>query len=150
METLYQSLLKYNNSDVTALYYENKKYFFSTFLSNVRKMVTYLKNQGIKENDVITIVLPNLPITIYAIYAINAIGAISNIIHPLTPLSKIIESMEETNSNNAIILETIYQENEKAFNNSKHKFFFVNPMFDKSQLLFIFSTFSTLKLSLPK
>ena len=57
METLYESLIKYNNSDVTALYYENKKYSFSTFLSNVRKMVTYLKNQGIKENDVITIVL---------------------------------------------------------------------------------------------
>lgn len=132
METLYQSLLKYNNSGVTALYYENKKYSFITFLSNVRKMVTYLKNQGIKENDVITIVLPNLPITIYAIYAINAIGAISNIIHPLTPLSKIIESMEETNSNNVIILETLYQENEEVFNNSKHKFFFVNPMFDKS------------------
>ena len=69
MESLYQSLLKYKNSNVTALYFENKKYSFSKLICNIDKMVTYLKNKGIKKGDVVTSVLPNVPVTVYLFYA---------------------------------------------------------------------------------
>ena len=92
METLYQSLLKYNDSKITALYFENKKYSFKQLLINVRKMVTYLKEKGIKKNDIVTIVLPNVPVTVYLFYALDAIGAIQNIVHPLTPINQIINT----------------------------------------------------------
>lgn len=132
METLYQSLLKYNESKITALYFENKKYSFKQLLINVRKMISYLKEKGIKKNDVVTIVLPNVPVTVYLFYALDAIGAIQNIVHPLTPINQILDTMKETNSKYAIVLETLFKEHKKIFTNSDNCFFFVNPMFDKS------------------
>ena len=135
METLYQSLLKYNDSKITALYFENKKYSFKQLLINVRKMVTYLKVKGIKKNDVVTIVLPNVPVTVYLFYALDAIGAIQNIVHPLTPINQIINTMQETNSKHAIVLETLYKDNKEIFEKSSNYFFFVNPMHDKSLLM---------------
>lgn len=135
METLYQSLLKYNDSKITALYFENKKYSFKQLLINVRKMVTYLKEKGIKKNDIVTIVLPNVPVTVYLFYALDAIGAIQNIVHPLTPINQIINTMQETNSKHAIVLETLYKDNKEIFEKSSNYFFFVNPMHDKSLLM---------------
>ena len=95
-------------------------------------MITYLKNKGIKEDDVVTIVLPNVPVTIYLLYALNAIGAKQNIIHPLTPFDGIIKAMEDTSSKNLIILETIYQERMIEFDEANYNIFFVNPMYDKN------------------
>lgn len=135
MKTLYQSLFKYNESSITALYFENKKYSFKQLLINIRKMVSYLKEKGIKKGDVVTVVLPNIPVTVYLFYALDAIGAIQNIVHPLTPINQIINTMEETNSKHAIVLETLYKEHKEVFENSSYSFFFANPMFDKSLLM---------------
>ena len=132
MLTLYESLKRNENINVNALYFENKSYTFKEVVKNVEKMVTYLQNKGIKENDVVTVVLPNVPVTIYLFYALNAIGAIQNIVHPLTPAKQIIKTMEETNSKHAMVLATIYQEEKELFDNSSYKFFFVNPVYDQS------------------
>ena len=70
MSTLYEAILKYNHSQVNAIYFENKKISFQKMLINVRKMVSYLKAKGIKKKDVVTIVLPNIPTTIYLFYAL--------------------------------------------------------------------------------
>lgn len=134
MPTLYQSLLKYNNSDVKALYFEGNSYTFKQLLVRVRQAAAYLKDKGIHKGDVVTTVLPNLPITVYLFYALDAIGAVQNIVHPLTPAEKILETMTETGSRHAILLETLYGENRQLFEGSEHTFFFVNPMYDKSPL----------------
>ena len=97
MLTLYESLKRNENINVNALYFENKSYTFKEVVKNVEKMVTYLQNKGIKENDVVTVVLPNVPVTIYLFYALNAIGAIQNIVHPLTPAKQIIKTIIATN-----------------------------------------------------
>ena len=135
MSTLYESLKKNENIKVNALYFENKSYTFKEVVKNVEKMVTYLQSKGIKENDVVTVVLPNVPVTIYLFYALNAIGAIQNIVHPLTPAKQIVKTMEETNSKHAIVLATIYQDDKELFDNSKYSFFFVNPVHDQSFLM---------------
>lgn len=135
METLYESIAKYQNKDIVAMYYENKKINYKTLISNIHKMVNYLREEGIKEGDVVTLVLPNVPSCIYAFYALNAIGAIENILHPLTPLPKIIESMEKTKSKVLITLGTLYQEINKNYYDSDIKFFLVNPMYDNNLLM---------------
>lgn len=135
MQTLYESIKKYENSNLTSIYFENKKYTFKEVVININKMVTYLKEKGIKKDDVVTVVLPNVPVTIYLFYALNAIGAIQNIVHPLTPAKQIVKTMEETNSKSAIVLATIYQDEKELFDSSSYNFFFVNPMHDKSFLM---------------
>lgn len=133
--TLFDSLLKYSDCNHNAIYFENKKISFKELVINVKKMINYLKQSGIKENDVVTIVLPNLPVTVYLFYALNAMGAIQNIVHPLTPFLKVIESMKLTDSKKVILLETVYQDNIEDFKKYNYDFFFANPMYDKSSLM---------------
>ena len=106
--TLFESLLKYKNCKHKALYFSNKSISFEKLIFNIQKMVNYLRQSGIKKDDVVTVVLPNVPVTIYLFYALNALGAILNIIHPLTPFNGIVESMEKTNSKHVVLLQTLY------------------------------------------
>ena len=48
-----------------------------------------LRALGIRENDTITIALPNCPQAIIALYAANRIGAIVNLLHPLSAQTQI-------------------------------------------------------------
>ena len=132
MATLYEHILKYQDKTTPAIYYENKTISYVLLHKNIRKMISYLKSKGIKENDVVTVVLPNVPTTIYLLYALDAIGAKQNIIHPLTPFEGILQAMEDTSSKNLIVLETLYQEHTLEFEEASYNIFFVNPMYDNN------------------
>jgi len=133
--TLYEKILKYENSKLNALYFEKKNISFNKLLSNIRKLVTYFKNKGIKKGDIVTVVLPNIPTSVYTFYALDALGAVQNIIHPLTSFDKIIETMKEVNSKSVVLLATNYQNNEEFINQSEYNYFFVNPMYDNSLVM---------------
>ncbi len=135
MPTLYESILKFENSSLSALYYENKTITYKKLIENIKKLVSYLRDKGIKSGDVVTTVLPNLPITIYLFYALNAIGAIQNIIYPLTPIDQIMDSLKRTSSNHCIMLLTEFESHKDLFINAKTNFYFVNPMHDNSFIL---------------
>lgn len=135
MPTLYESIKKYEDSSLNALYFENKTITYKKMISNIKKMISFFKVHGVKQGDVVTVVLPNIPSTIYTFYALNAMGVVQNIIHPLTSIQNVIESMNNTNSKFAVVLATTYQDNIELFNNSTHTFFFANPMHDKSFIM---------------
>ncbi|MGN1295906.1 MAG: class I adenylate-forming enzyme family protein [Bacilli bacterium] len=130
MKTLYENIFRYEKSNNTAIYFDKKTISYQEMCRNIRKMISFLKDKGIKENDVITIALPNIPTSIYLLYALNGIGVIQNILHPLTPVKKIIASMEETKSKCAIICANNFKDNEDILISSKKEFFFVNPTLD--------------------
>ena len=67
---LYERILNYNNSDINALYYNNKSISYKQMMINIRKMANFLSLKGIKKGDVVTVVLPNIPVTIYTFYAL--------------------------------------------------------------------------------
>ena len=57
-----------------------------------------LKTIGVRENDRVTIAMPNCPQAIYLFYAVNMIGAIANMIHPLSAEKEIEFYLNESNS----------------------------------------------------
>jgi long-chain acyl-CoA synthetase len=132
MATLYRTICRYNDSQYHAIYFENKSFTFQKTLKNIRKMVRFLKEKGVKKGDVVTVALPNIPASIYLFYALDALGAVQNIVHPLTTAPRILETMQETNSHHAVVLETMWKENKALFSQSEDTFFFANPMYDKS------------------
>ena len=71
---------------------------FREFFRNIEKVSCALVNIGVKENESVTICMPNIPEAIYLIYAINKIGAICNVIHPLSSHEEIAEAMKSTQS----------------------------------------------------
>ena len=96
----------YNQFHNTAIKYpKNEALRFENLLLNYKeldKKILECKNiiasLGIKKGDVISVSLPNCPLSIYLFYAINALGAISYNIHPLTKAPLINKMMENTNS----------------------------------------------------
>lgn len=133
MPSLYDNIKKYENTSLNALYFENKSVSYKKLIINIKKMISYFIKHGINKNDVVTLVLPNIPISIYCLYALNAMGVKINIVHPLSTYKSIIESMKKTNSKYAIVLATSF-ESIKKNNYTDFTFFFTNPLFDKNML----------------
>lgn len=67
-----------------------------------------LKAIGVRQNDRITICMPNCPQAIIMFYAVNVVGAIANMIHPLSSENEIEFYIKESGSLYAITLDQFY------------------------------------------
>lgn len=67
-----------------------------------------LKAVGLKENDRVTICMPNTPQALVMFYALNVIGALPNMIHPLSAQGEIEFYLNFSHSVAAITLDAFY------------------------------------------
>ncbi len=93
-----------------AFYYMKKKFRYKKLLDNINSFASKLKDLGVKKDDVITTVLPNIPEAVYLLYSINQLGAIANLIHPLMKLDQLEGILEEAKSKFVFVLDTTYDE----------------------------------------
>jgi len=98
-----------NKEYETAINYFNQKISFIELISRIDLCAKALSCHGVRENDVVTICMPNTPEAVIAFYAINKIGAISNIIHPLSSEEEIKDSLLKTNSVLLIAINLSYE-----------------------------------------
>lgn len=93
----YPDLTMYELIEKTAKKYPNNialEYYkiietYSTFMAKINRVAKSLKTIGVKENDVVTICMPNTPAAVEMFYAVNKVGAIANMIHPLSSENEI-------------------------------------------------------------
>lgn len=100
-----------NNKDYqenVALSYYGKKITFKELFENIEKTAKALKALGVKENEAISISLPNIPETIYFLYAVSKIGAIANMIDPRASKEDIKNYIKEAKANKFITLPGCY------------------------------------------
>ena len=81
---------------------------YQELVENIHACAKSLKAMGIRENDKITIAMPNCPQSIYFFYAINMVGGICNMIHPLSAEKEIEFYLNESQSVMAITLDQFY------------------------------------------
>lgn len=81
-----------------AINYFNEETSYISLIKQIDLCAKALASHGVRENDVVTICMPNTPEAVIAFYAVNKIGAISNIIHPLSSEEEIKDSIIKTNS----------------------------------------------------
>ena len=62
---------------------------YREFYEKIRKCAACLKQQGVKENDRVSICMPNTPSAIIMFYAINMVGAVASMVHPLSAENEI-------------------------------------------------------------
>ena len=110
---------KYPN--IYAYKYFGKKVKFKNFKKQVNTCAKALKSIGVKENDVVTICMPNTPEAIIFFYGINAIGAIANMIHPLSSEKEIEFYLNKSSSSYILILDLVYPKLMKIINNTSVK-----------------------------
>ena len=67
-----------------------------------------LRAAGVKENDRVTIAMPNAPQAVTMFYAVNMVGAIANMIHPLSAEGEIEFYLNDSQSVAALTLDQFY------------------------------------------
>lgn len=108
--TAYQYLYQKNNKYLgrTALSYFGRKISFDELFCKIEETSKALKSIGVKENDIITISMPNTPEAVYLFYAISKIGAIANMVDPRTSAEGIHKYIDEVKSDKVIVIDSYY------------------------------------------
>lgn len=109
-KTCYEYLHECNEKYLgrTALSYFGRKITFEELFLNIDSVAAALKAAGVKENDIITISLPNIPEAAYLFYACSKIGAVANMVDPRTSDKGIESYIEEASSKFVIIIDAYY------------------------------------------
>jgi Acyl-CoA synthetases (AMP-forming)/AMP-acid ligases II len=92
----------------TAIEYFGKTISYNHLLELVDKCARSFQYEGIKEDDVVTICMPNTPEAIIAFFALNKIGAIANMIHPLSGEQEIKHYLTSNNSQMLVMIDICY------------------------------------------
>ena len=92
----------------TALSYYGKKITFGELFFKIDETARALKTLGVKENDIVTISMPNIPEAVYLFYAMSKIGAVANMVDPRTSAEGIQKYIEEAKSDKVIIIDAYY------------------------------------------
>ena len=105
--------------DNVAFDFMGKRTTYRQMMSEIEKCAKALKTIGVRENDRVTIALPNCPQAIYLFYAVNLVGAVANMIHPLSAEKEIEFYLNESESVTAVTLDQFYHKFESIRKNTK-------------------------------
>ena len=119
-----------------ALRFEHRTYSYERLDQRILDCARRLAYLGVKKGDVVSVSLPNCPISVHLFYAINLLGAISYNIHPLTKPKKISEMMKQADSHLLFSLSL----NAKELNDglaSDIRFILVNPYYKENIIKYL-------------
>ncbi len=105
--------------DNTAFYFMGRATTYRQMVQEIERCAKALKTIGVRENDRVTIAMPNCPQAIYMFYAVNLVGAVANMIHPLSAEKEIEFYLNESESVTAITLDQFYNKFESIRENTK-------------------------------
>ncbi len=91
---------------------------YRKMVEQITRCAKALRTIGVRENDCVTIAMPNCPQAIYMFYAVNMVGGIANMIHPLSAEKEIEHYLNASNSVAAITLDQFYHKFESIRENT--------------------------------
>ena len=103
---------------------------YAQFIGQVRHCAACLDALGVKENDKITIAMPNCPQALIMFYAVNLLGGIANMIHPLSAEKEITFYLQESGSVALLTLDQFFEKMDKARQGTKVKHLIVASIAD--------------------
>ena len=110
------------------LIYNGRKILAKKLLSTTLRAGEFLRAQGIKEGNVVGIMLPNIPEAIYALYACSTIGAISNLINPRIGKKGLENLLAFTETKLIYTLLPLYLKHKDTFKKLKCLFFIMGKL----------------------
>ena len=103
-----------NNYDNNiAITYFNTKKTYKEFQKEINIAAKAFKSQGIRKNDVVTILSANIPEALISFYALNKIGAIVNILHPLLSENEIKQALNNYSTVMLLAMDICYNKIKK-------------------------------------
>lgn len=110
-----------NRLNLTAYNYYGKNVTYKGLLNQIDLVAKALKKIGVKENERVTICMPNTPESISSFYAINKIGAVANMIHPLSGENEIKYYLNTSNSKILIAIDLTWDKISNIIKETKVK-----------------------------
>lgn len=107
----YPDYKAYNYFGITRTYKE--------LIKKIEQTAKALKKHGVKENDKVTICMPNTPQGIIMFYAVNMVGAIANMVHPLSSEKEIEYYLTSSESKILLVIDIAYSKVMNVINNTK-------------------------------
>lgn len=92
---------------------------YKRMIGEINRCAKSLRTIGVRQDDRVTIAMPNCPQAIFMFYAVNLIGAVANMIHPLSAEKEIEFYLNASGSVTAITLDQFYHKFEKIRANTK-------------------------------
>lgn len=108
---------KYPNN--IAFDFSGRSTTYKTLIQKINECAKSLRTIGVRQNDRVTIAMPNCPQAIYMFYAVNLIGGVANMIHPLSAEKEIEFYLNASQSVTAITLDQFYHKFENIRANTK-------------------------------
>ncbi|MBR0085885.1 MAG: AMP-binding protein, partial [Lachnospiraceae bacterium] len=102
-----------------ALDFMGKHITYKYMIDQINLCARSLRVLGIRENDKVTIAMPNCPQAIYMLYAVNLVGAIANMVHPLSAEKEIENYLNMSGSVMVVTLDQFYHKIEAIRHNTK-------------------------------
>ena len=97
------------DKDFIALNYFNSRISYNELFDSIEQASRALRSFGVKQNDIVTICMPNTPEAVIMFYAINNIGAIADMIHPLSAPEQIKRYLDESKSRVLLLIDVDYE-----------------------------------------
>lgn len=97
-----------DDKDYIALNYFENRISYNEFFENINVCARTLRSYGVKEKDIVTICLPNMPEALYVFYACNKIGAIADMVHPLSSPEQLKFYLKENKSRYLFLVDFNY------------------------------------------
>ena len=116
VEMLEANAEKYPNS--IAFDFMGKSTGYREMVENIRRCARSLRTIGVRENDRVTIAMPNCPQAIYMFYGVNMIGAVANMVHPLSSEKELEFYINESESVTVVTLDQFYHKFEAIRENT--------------------------------
>ena len=91
-----------------AMDFMGKHITYRYMIDQINKCAKALRVLGIREDDKVTIAMPNCPQAIYMLYAVNLVGAVGNMVHPLSAEKEIEEYLNISGSVMVVTLDQFY------------------------------------------
>ena len=141
-----------NHEYDSAINYFGEKTSYIELISKIDLCAKALASIGIRENDVVTICLPNVPEAIISFYAVNKIGAIASMLHPLSSEEEIKDSLIKTKSVCLFLHNASYEKVENIIDSTKvYKTILISPRDSMPSLLGLgYLLTKDLKVKIPK
>lgn len=137
--SVYSYLYRNNVADPNkaALNYNNEKITYKKLFEKIDKVAKALKQNGVKDDDVITLSMPNSLEFVYLFYAISKIGSTIHIIDSNTDIKDIEKYIKAVNSTMTFITDKDYEKFKPLIDNETinksvvipHKVKYVSDLF---------------------
>ena len=107
VDMILESAEKWPNN--MAYSYYGGKVTYREFVEKIKITARALKSYGIKENDKVTICMPNTPEGVTMVYAVNMVGAIANMVHPLSSEKEIEYYINAADSKYILVIDVAFE-----------------------------------------